>query len=85
MVTRGLYSYLKNGQKLPIKALKKVFHGTQQNFLGQSKGSLGSKGSTWAERIDKSNTNYQVKLHKGSTFFQQKTDTFWPKFPSWGS
>ena len=33
------------------------------------KGFLGCKGHTWAETNEKSNKNYQVWSHKGSTFF----------------
>ena len=44
---------------------------------------LGCKGHTWAETIEKSNKNYQVQSHEGSTFLK-KNDTFWPKSPSWG-
>ena len=37
---------------------------------------LGCKGHTWAETIEKSNKNYQVWLHKGSTFFFKKMPHF---------
>ena len=32
---------------------------------------LGCKGHTWAETIEKSNKNYQVWSHGGSTFFKK--------------
>ena len=38
---------------------------------GQTKVFLGCKGHTWAETIEKSNKNYQVKSHEGSTFFKK--------------
>ena len=35
------------------------------------KGFLWCKGHTWAETIEKSNKNYQVWSHEGSTFFKK--------------
>ena len=45
--------------------------GLQKICQGQTKGFLGSRRHTWAETIAKSNKNYQVKSHKGSTFFKK--------------
>ena len=71
MVTRELYSYLKNRKKSPNKAKKKCTTELQKKLQGQTKGVLGCKGHTWAGTIAKSNKDYQVKSHEGSTFFKK--------------
>ena len=58
----------KNHQKLPNKAKKKLFHGTLKKIPQSNERVLGCKGHTWAETIEKSNKNYQVWSHEGSTF-----------------
>ena len=71
MVTRGLYSNLKIRKKSPNEAKKKCSTGLKKYFQGQTKGFLGSRGHTGAGTIAKSNKDYQVWLHEGSTFFKK--------------
>ena len=71
MVTQGFYSYLDNRRKSPNKAKKGYSTGLQKFVQGQTKGFLGSRGHTWTGTIAKSNKDYQVWSHEGSTFFKK--------------
>ena len=71
MVTRGLYSNLKIRQKSPNEAKQIRSTGLQKICQRQTKGFLGSRGHTWAGTIAKSNKNYQVWSHEGSTFLKK--------------
>ena len=50
---------------------QRCYTGLQKNFQAETKVFLGSRRHNWAETIAKSNKNYQVKSHKGSTFFKK--------------
>ena len=58
-----------------------MFHRTQKKSQSRTKGFLGCKRHTWAETIEKSNKNYQVWSHKGSTFFSLKKMPYFGQNP----